>query len=74
MVTKPPLSQGVGYGVILGLGFAFAFGMIVCCLCLGSFTWISLTFMKDYDMGAQEVRVILLSILMTLLEGSLLES
>ncbi|KAF2758703.1 urea active transporter [Pseudovirgaria hyperparasitica] len=25
----PPLSQGTGYGVIIGLGFAFAFGMIL---------------------------------------------
>ncbi|KAL0264346.1 urea active transporter [Diplodia seriata] len=25
----PPLSQAVGYGVIIGLGFAFAFGMIL---------------------------------------------
>lgn len=74
MGSSPPLSQGVGYGVILGLGFAFAFGMIVCCLCLGSFIWISLTFMKDYDMGAQKVGVILLSTLMTLLEGPMLES
>lgn len=25
---SPPLSQGFGYGIVLGLGFAFAFGMI----------------------------------------------
>lgn len=29
MALTPPLSQGVGYGVVLGLGFAFAFGMIL---------------------------------------------
>ncbi|MCJ1483683.1 hypothetical protein MMC06_003851 [Schaereria dolodes] len=29
MPTAPPLSQGVGYGVVLGLGFVFAFGMIL---------------------------------------------
>lgn len=29
MALSPPLSQGVGYGVVLGLGFAFAFGMIL---------------------------------------------
>lgn len=27
-MSAPPLSQGVGYGVVLGLGFAFALGMI----------------------------------------------
>ncbi|KAI9729260.1 MAG: hypothetical protein M1834_006930 [Cirrosporium novae-zelandiae] len=27
--STPPLSQGFGYGIILGLGFAFAFGMII---------------------------------------------
>ena len=26
--STPPLSQGFGYGIILGLGFAFAIGMI----------------------------------------------
>jgi urea-proton symporter len=26
---SPPLSQGFGYGIILGLGFVFAFGMIL---------------------------------------------
>ncbi|KAF2839223.1 urea active transporter [Patellaria atrata CBS 101060] len=29
MATNPPLSQAVGYGVIIGLGFLFAFGMIL---------------------------------------------
>ena len=29
MPIAPPLSQGFGYGIILGLGFAFAFGMIL---------------------------------------------
>lgn len=29
MSTTPPLSQSVGYGIVLGLGFAFAFGMIL---------------------------------------------
>lgn len=29
MALKTPLSQGVGYGIVLGLGFAFAFGMIL---------------------------------------------
>ena len=29
MSSAPPLSQGTGYGVVLGLGFAFAFGMIL---------------------------------------------
>lgn len=29
MDGAPPLSQGVGYGVVLGLGFLFAFGMIL---------------------------------------------
>ena len=29
MAIAPPLSQGVGYGVVLGLGFIFAFGMII---------------------------------------------
>lgn len=26
--TSPPLSQGVGYGILLGLGFGFALVMI----------------------------------------------
>lgn len=26
---SPPLSQGVGYGIVIGLGFAFALGMIL---------------------------------------------
>lgn len=29
MPISPPLSVGVGYGVVLGLGFAFALGMIL---------------------------------------------
>ncbi|KAF2813122.1 urea active transporter [Mytilinidion resinicola] len=29
MSFQPPLGQGAGYGVVIGLGFAFAFGMIV---------------------------------------------
>ena len=29
MAQEPPLSQGFGYGIVLGLGFAFALGMIV---------------------------------------------
>ena len=29
MATTPPLSQSVGYGIVLGLGFLFAFGMIL---------------------------------------------
>ncbi|KAF1955352.1 urea active transporter [Byssothecium circinans] len=29
MLSTPPLSQGVGYGIVIGLGFAFAFGMIL---------------------------------------------
>ncbi|KAK6437048.1 urea active transporter [Oleoguttula sp. CCFEE 5521] len=29
MASTPPLSQAVGYGVIIGLGFAFAFGMML---------------------------------------------
>lgn len=29
MATSPPLSQGVGYGVVVGLGLAFALGMIL---------------------------------------------
>ncbi|KAH7138459.1 urea active transporter [Dendryphion nanum] len=29
MVATPPLSQGFGYGIVVGLGFAFAFGMIL---------------------------------------------
>ncbi|RMD41044.1 hypothetical protein DV735_g4102, partial [Chaetothyriales sp. CBS 134920] len=28
MAIKPPLSEGFGYGIVLGLGFAFALGMI----------------------------------------------
>ncbi|KAF2115100.1 urea active transporter [Lophiotrema nucula] len=28
-MAEPPLSQGVGYGVVIGLGFAFSFGMIL---------------------------------------------
>ena len=28
-MKEPPLSQGVGYGIVLGLGFAFAFGMML---------------------------------------------
>ncbi|KAL5398090.1 hypothetical protein PMIN03_001415 [Paraphaeosphaeria minitans] len=28
-MTEPPLSQAVGYGVVIGLGFAFAFFMIL---------------------------------------------
>jgi hypothetical protein len=27
-MQTPPLSQGFGYGIILGLGFTFAIGMI----------------------------------------------
>lgn len=27
-MSSPPLSQGFGYGIVLGLGFAFALGMI----------------------------------------------
>lgn len=30
MTTKPVLSQGTGYGLIIGLGFLFAFGMMAC--------------------------------------------
>lgn len=71
MGTSPPLSQGVGYGVVLGLGFAFAFGMIVSYLCLRRFNWILLTFLKGYDMGAQEVGVILSSTVMTFLDPCL---
>ncbi len=29
MATTPPLSQAVGYGVVVGLGLAFALGMIL---------------------------------------------
>ncbi|CAI6339750.1 unnamed protein product [Periconia digitata] len=29
MSTTPPLSQSVGYGIVIGLGFAFSFGMIL---------------------------------------------
>lgn len=29
MATSPPLSQAVGYGVVIGLGFLFALGMIL---------------------------------------------
>ncbi|KAF2030541.1 urea active transporter [Setomelanomma holmii] len=29
MSSTPPLSQGFGYGIVVGLGFAFAFGMIL---------------------------------------------
>jgi Na+/proline symporter len=29
MVNSPPLSQGFGYGIVIGLGLAFAFGMIL---------------------------------------------
>jgi len=29
MATAPPLSQAVGYGVILGVGFLFALGMML---------------------------------------------
>ena len=29
MSGTPPLSQAVGYGIIVGLGFAFALGMIL---------------------------------------------
>ena len=29
MASDPPLSQGFGYGIVLGLGFAFALGMIL---------------------------------------------
>ncbi|KAF2661959.1 urea active transporter [Lophiostoma macrostomum CBS 122681] len=29
MSSSPPLSQGVGYGIVVGLGFAFSFGMIL---------------------------------------------
>ena len=28
-MANPPLSQSVGYGIVLGLGFLFAFGMIL---------------------------------------------
>lgn len=29
MATSPPLSQAVGYVVVIGLGFLFAMGMII---------------------------------------------
>lgn len=29
MATEPPLSQAVGYGVVIGLGLLFALGMII---------------------------------------------
>jgi Na+/proline symporter len=29
MSTTPPLGQGAGYGIVLGLGFFFAFAMIL---------------------------------------------
>lgn len=29
MATTPPLSQAVGYGIVVGLGLAFALGMIL---------------------------------------------
>lgn len=29
MATAPPLSQAVGYGVVIGLGLLFALGMIL---------------------------------------------
>ncbi|EFQ92407.1 hypothetical protein CFE70_010403 [Pyrenophora teres f. teres 0-1] len=29
MSTTPPLNQGFGYGIVIGLGFAFSFGMIL---------------------------------------------
>lgn len=29
MASTPPLSQAVGYGVVIGLGFLFALGMIL---------------------------------------------
>ena len=29
MASTPPLSQGFGYGIVIGLGFAFAIGMIL---------------------------------------------
>ena len=29
MAGSPPLSQGFGYGIVIGLGFAFALGMIL---------------------------------------------
>lgn len=29
MANPPPLSQAVGYGVVIGLGFLFALGMIL---------------------------------------------
>ncbi len=29
MATTPPLSQAVGYGVVVGLGLAFALGMFL---------------------------------------------
>lgn len=41
-VVRHPLSQGTGYGVVLGLGFAFAFGMIVSLSGLASFICILL--------------------------------
>lgn len=33
-MSSPPLSQAVGYGIVLGVGFAFAIGMIVTTYCL----------------------------------------
>ena len=29
MATEPPLSQAVGYGLVIGLGLLFALGMIL---------------------------------------------
>jgi Na+/proline symporter len=29
VAIAPPLSQAVGYGVVVGIGFLFAFGMIL---------------------------------------------
>jgi len=28
-MAPPPLSQGVGYGIVMGLGFVFAIGMML---------------------------------------------
>ncbi|OCK87852.1 uncharacterized protein K441DRAFT_337370 [Cenococcum geophilum 1.58] len=44
---SPPLSQGVGYGIVIGLGFAFALGMILTTFVLKRYV-VSIVCVSDY--------------------------
>ncbi len=55
MASTPPLSQAVGYGIVLGLGFAFAFGMMVCCSLLVHEARMLTLLLLDYHMDPEKV-------------------